>query len=107
MITEKELSQAIRECEKEPITASKVSKLADLYIIQDHLFGYNGGYSYSNAPAKTVENVIEINGDTDFLSVVNGKKSEKVWAVIDEVMEVVKTLHPKMYDRVIEKIEDL
>lgn len=105
MITEKDLLQAIRECEKEPITASKVSKLADLYIIQDHLFGYDNGYSY--APQKSVENVIEINGNTDFLNLVNGKNSEKVWAIVDEVIEVVKTLHPKMHQSILDQIRDI
>ena len=33
MITEKELLQAIAECEAEPITAAKIAKLADFYII--------------------------------------------------------------------------
>ena len=37
MITEKELLSAIAECEAEPITAAKVGKLADFYIIYDHL----------------------------------------------------------------------
>ena len=105
MITEKEIAEAIRECEKEPITASKVGKLADLYIIQDHLFGYDNDYSY--APQRTVENVIEINGNTDFLKLVNGKNAEKVWAIIDEVIEVVQTLHPKMYQSILDKIRDI
>lgn len=105
MITEKELLQAIRECEAEPITASKIGKLADFYIIYDHLFGapYDNQYSYANEP----ENHIKTNGDSQFLRIVDGKKSEKVWKIMDELMEAVKTLHPKMYDRVVEKISDI
>jgi hypothetical protein len=106
MITEKELLQAIRECEAEPITPSKIGKLADFYIIYDHLFGapYEADYSYSN---KVGNPTIETSSDTEFLKAVNGKPSNKVWAILDEIMEVVKTLHPKMYDKAIDKISDL
>lgn len=106
MITEKELLQAIRECEAEPITPSKIGKLADFYIIYDHLFGvpYEADYSYSNNVEKPM---IETTSDTEFLKAVNGKPSDKVWAILDEIMEVVKTLHPKMYDKAIDKISDL
>ena len=106
MITEKELLQAIRECEAEPITPSKFRKLADFYIIYDHLFGvpYEAEYSYSN---KVGNPTIETSSDTEFLKAVNGKPSDKVWAILDEIMEVVKTLHPKMYDKAIDKINDL
>lgn len=106
MITEKELLQAIRECEAEPITPSKIGKLADFYIIYDHLFGvpYETEYGYSN---KVGNPTIETSSDTEFLKAVNGKPSDKVWAILDEIMEVVKTLHPKMYDKAIDKISDL
>ena len=104
MITEKELLAAIEECEAEPITPNKVSKLADFYIIYDHLFGqpYDSGYSYQ-AP---IENTIEVKGDSDFLKTVNGMKSEKVWAVMDELMTVLEATNPRLYDGVMRKLED-
>ena len=105
MITERELLRAIDECQQEPITSSKRGTLADLFIIYDHLFGepIQNGYSYANK----VENIIYTNGDTEFLATVNGKDTEKVMAIMDELMEATKTLHPRMYDRVIEKISDI
>ena len=105
MITERELLRAIDECQQEPITSSKRGTLADLFIIYDHLFGepIQNGYSYANK----VENIIYTNGDTEFLATVNGKDTDKVMAILDELMEATKTLHPRMYDRVIEKISDI
>ena len=104
MITERELLRAIDECQQEPITSTKRGTLADLFIIYDHLFGEptNAGYSYDNK----IEKQIYTNGDTEFLETVNGKDAEKVMAIMDELMEATKTLHPRMYDRVIEKIKD-
>lgn len=105
MITERELLRAIDECQQEPITSSKRGTLADLFILYDHLFGepMNIGYSYDNK----IEKQIYTNGDTEFLATVTGKDTEKVMAIMDELMEATKTLHPRMYDRVIEKISDI
>lgn len=105
MITERELLKAIDECQQEPITSAKRGTLADLFIIYDHLFGepIQSGYSYDNK----IEKQIYTNGDTEFLATVNGKDTEKVMGILDELMEATKTLHPRMYDRVIEKINDI
>lgn len=105
MITEKELMEAIKECETEPVTLAKISKLADFYTVYDHLFGMpvDDGYSY----AGNVENVIQTNGDTEFLSTVNGKDAEKVLAVIDELLEAVKLLQPRMYDGVLRRLYEI
>ena len=103
MITERELLRAIDECQQEPITSSKRGTLADLFIIYDPLFGqpYNDGYSYENK----VENIIQTNGDTEFLATVNGKDTEKVMAILDELMEATKVLQPRIYDQVIERVQ--
>ena len=105
MVTERELLQAIRECEAEPITQSKIGKLADFYIIYDHLFGepFAPEYSYKN----DVEKFITVNGDSDFFDAINGKKSEKVFHLLDEFMEAIKSLHPRMHSSFIEKLRDL
>lgn len=105
MITEKELLDAIQECESEPITLSKISKLADFYIIYDHLFGkpLESEYSQKSPPEK----VIETGGKSEFLKAVNGKKTEKVFDVLDELMEAIRALHPRMYDGVLQKISDI
>lgn len=105
MITEKELDQYIEHCLQEPVTSNKRNILADLIIIKNYLFGepIQSGYSYANK----VENIIYTNSDTEFLATVNGKDTEKVMAIMDELMEATKTLHPRMYDRVIEKINDI
>jgi hypothetical protein len=91
MITERELLRAIDECQQEPITSSKRGTLADLFIIYDHLFGQpiSVGYSYDNKIEKTT---IETKGDTEFLEIVNGKDTEKVMAILDELMEATRVL---------------
>ena len=118
MITEKEVAQAIEECMREPVTGNKRAVLADLIIIQDYLFGESTRaqeaphmpipmQSYSAPPMEQVETYVETNGDSEFLKVVDGRKAEKVWKLIDELVEAVKILHPRMYTTFIDKIQDL
>lgn len=55
-------------------------------------------------PEYQIENKINVKGDSDFLKMVNGKDQEKVFLVIDELMETIKILHPRMFNSVIDRI---
>ncbi len=118
MLTEREVLQAIDECMAEPMTGNKRSVLADLFIIHDHLFGEPmkttepqqmpmSMQSYSAPPMEQVEIYVETNGDSEFLKAVNGRKAERVWKLMDELVEAVKILHPRMYTTFIDKVQDL
>ena len=108
MITEKDLLLSIDDCLQEPITGSKRSVLADLIIIQNYLFGEpiedNRGYSYENRVEKSI---IQTNSDAEFLQLVNGKDINSVLDVMQELMEAIKILQPRMYDSVLTKIQDI
>ena len=117
MITEKEIEQAIKECLREPVTGNKRAVLADLIIIQGYLFGEPTRaqevqqpmhmQSYSSPPMEQVENYIQTTGDSEFLKAVDGRKADKVWKLVDELVEAVKILHPRMYTTFIDKVQDL
>ena len=120
MITEKEVAQDIEECMRDPITGNKRAVLADLIIIQDYLFGEPTRaqevpqpmpipmQSYS-APQtlEQVETYVKTSGDSEFLKAVDGRKAERVWPLINELVEAVKILHPRMYTTFIDKVQDL
>ena len=63
--------------------------------------------SYSAPPMEQVETYIETNGDSEFLKAVDGRKADKVWELMDELVEAVKILHPRMYTTFIDKVQDL
>ena len=117
MITEKEVAQALEECMRDPITGNKRAVLADLIIIQDYLFGEPTRaqevqhpmpmQSYSAPHMEQVEIYVETNGDSEFLKAVDGRKSERIWKLMDELVEAVKILHPRMYTTYIDKVQDL
>ena len=117
MITEKEVAQAIDECMREPVTGTKRAVLADLIIIQDYLFGEHMQaqdapqpmplQSYSAPPIEQAETYIQTDCGSEFLKAVDGRKADKVWKLMDELVEAVKILHPRMYTTFIDKVQDL
>ena len=118
MITEKDVLNAIDECMQDPITGNKRAALAQLFIIHDHLFGELTRaqevpqmpmpmQSYSAPPMEQVEIYVETNGDSEFLKAIDGRKAERVWKLMDELVEAVKILHPRMYTTFIDKVQDL
>ena len=63
---------------------------------------------FNKMPFSTVYAVIvELVGDSEFLKAVDGRKADKVWKLIDELVEAVKILHPRMYTTFIDKVQDL
>lgn len=54
-----------------------------------------------------IENKINVNGDSEFLKLVNGKDQSAVLPIIDELMEAVKILHPRMFNSVIDRISKI
>lgn len=38
---------------------------------------------------------------------ISGRKADKVWKLIDELVEAVKILHSRMYATFIDKVQDL
>ena len=110
MITEKDLNEAIAECQgvKNP-DANTCIMLAAFYTIKDKLFpeslrvDKSSGYSYDNL--KTIEETINYNSDTDFGNAIYGKDINEVLSVMDEAMEAIQVLQPSLYKSIIRKIE--
>lgn len=109
MVTEKELLDAIRECEKDPITYNSIEKLANLYTVHYHLYG-DRRYSHIVTPVQAMQSKVEATigdyGDTEFLLKVKGMKAETVWKIIDELLEVLKVTNSRLYDGVIRKLDN-
>lgn len=101
MLTQREIIDAIRECEDSPASYQNCQLLASLYIIYDHMFPPE-----RQSEIKT-ETVIEDYGKSDFLLSIGRKNAEKVWNVMDELMSTLQAVNPKLYDGVLRKIDDL
>ena len=108
MITRQDLEEAIAECQgqRNP-NASTCMKLAAFYTIRNELFGEEKQaerlYSYAPEPVETIQSY----GDSEFLEAVSGKSVDSIMPIMDELMDAMKVLQPRIYDSVMRKIGNL
>ena len=51
---------------------------------------------YASAPDKKDDTYVVINSDTEFAHLVDGRKQEEVCPVIDELMDTIHTIYPRL-----------
>lgn len=102
MITQKEIDEAINEVAEEMQNYNDCQKLATFLTLKDLLYP-----KYRQYIETVTETVVDYEGASEFSSVVNGKVAVDVWQVIEELMEAMKWLYPRIYNQVIEKIKNI
>lgn len=109
MITEKDLQEAIAECEgqRNP-TASTCIKLAAYLTILQNLYPESGkrdDYSfYQMSRSADPDPGIDYDSDTEFSRMVHGRSAAEIMPVMDELMSTIKVIHPRLYNGVINKL---
>ena len=100
MITEEDLKEAIAECHgtRNP-NASTCIKLASYYAILDHM-KEEPTYSYASEPTGQVR----YDSGSAFSDAIRGKDIHHVLSVIDELMETLQILSPKLYDATMDEL---
>ena len=108
MISEKDLQDAIAECqgERHP-NASTCIKLAAYFTIYDHLYPRQAEQP-EEVPQKIFQTVDEATvgnyGDTDFYRIISGRKAAEVWPIMNELMETIQVINPRLYDGVMRQL---
>lgn len=108
MITEQDLIEAIAECqgERNP-NANTCIKLAAYLTIKENLFPKEvvevPTYSYAMEPVVNESYFSK----SDFSQTVKEKGIERSFPVIDELMDTLIYINPKLYDSVMRKIADM
>ena len=100
MIKEEELREAIAECQgqRNP-NANTCMKLASYLTILDHMteptYTEKPSYSFAAPP---------FTSDTEFGRKVQDKDVNEVLSVMDELMETLRILNPRLYDGVLSRL---
>lgn len=99
MISDAELLEAISECENSRPSYQACEKLATFYTVYDHLH-----------PAKSAQNDLELiamgdYGSSDFLSAIRGKNARDICLKLDDLMQALSVLNPKLYAAFMEKLQ--
>ncbi len=112
MLDRKEIEIEIARLEYGESSYPAYAKLANLYTIRQQMdrekeqatapVSYQSAYLYAQDSS-----AIDLYGDTDFLRAIEGKNPAAVWAVIDDLMDTLHTVNPRVYDGVLRKIRAL
>lgn len=88
--------------------------LAACYILQDHMFGNAeqlfgnpeqfSGYSSAPPPEIPAPETVGEYGESEFLRAVAGKNPAAVWKVMNELMDDLAVINPRVYAGVMRKI---
>ena len=118
MITEQDLQEAIAECEGQRNPgANTCMKLAAFYTIKEHLYPspdkanvlpeqYRQAWPMAYMDSgNNPETVINYDSGSEFSSRINGRKSADIWPLIDELMDALMAINPRLYDSVMRKIK--
>lgn len=99
MISESELLDAIAECERAKPSYQACEKLATFYTVYDHLH-----------PVNSAQNDFELialgdYGTSDFLNAIRGKNAREICLKIDDLLQALSVLNPKLYAAFMEKVQ--
>lgn len=98
MLDKRELLEAIEHLEDNVRDFKDCERLASLYTI------YNFKFAKKDAHEPICELIIRVEENSEFLSAVNGKQSEKVWKLLDDLMSVLADKDPTLYEKTIDKL---
>lgn len=105
LIREEDLLDAIAECQGERNPDARTCRnLAAFYTILDHIQEKNDtksiedGYSYDAPPT------IEYQSNSDFSNVINGRDVNEIMPILDELMDTLIIVNPRLYDSVMRKL---
>lgn len=106
----KEIEWAISELEHEESSKFGYILLAALYACRNEMMGPSAPQSqiaaYSEAAAPEGDALGKY-GDSEFLMAIAGKGPEKVWAIMDDLMDALRVVNRRAYDNVIRKLEEI
>jgi hypothetical protein len=102
MPTKDELLKAIDEVSRLPDTYSKCQKLATFYILLNSLYPDE---DFKNDISTQFQNTNTEFEGSEFLQKIKGHDISKVLSVLDELMEALKALNPRLYANTLRRFE--
>lgn len=102
MLSKSELLNAIDELEDSAPTFANCQKMATFYTLLNSM--YRSGNDSERKVEIVHEEVIGDHGDSDFLRMIDGMDSHETWTTMDELMETIRVLQPKLYDSVMRRL---
>lgn len=114
MIREQDLHEAIAECQgKRNPDANTCIKLAAYLTILNSLYPKDGAKPVPDTPVQVQAqsfaadpDTIQWEGDSDFARVICGRAVSHIMPIMEELMETVQVLQPRLYDATMRRLKE-
>ena len=108
MLDAREIDSEIAKWEALESSYPNYAKLADLYVIRREMQKQDSPESdYSREYSAAGPQPLKSYGDSEFLQAVAGKDPAAVWEIMDDLMDTLRVVNPRVYDRIMGKIKSL
>lgn len=98
------INGTIAEWEAKDLTFVVVERLAWLYIVRDNALMR---VKDQTGEEPVVMPAVAISSGSEFMEACSKANPAKMWPVLDELMETLKVLQPKLYEAIIERLNDI
>ena len=106
MITEQDLRAAIAECQGQRNPNSNTCiKLAAYYTILDHMYGGADTVSV-DIPSYSHSSNENYTSNSEFMETIKNMDIDSVLQILDELMDTLKAVQPRLYQAVIRKLNN-
>ena len=99
MISIEQISGEIAALEEEKPTYVIMQKLANLYVVRDHLILPQQQTQIPDS--KTISTML----DSEFMQAIDGKNIDDILPVIDEAMYAIQVLNPQLFKSIMKRIK--
>ena len=106
MFTRAELDDAVNELLDGKHSIQNCEKLAAIYVVLDHLYGEEKPMMQVSHDNK-IESEVGYYGSSDFLKTIAGKSAKDVWRLMDELVEAITVLNPRLMNNFYEKLNNI
>lgn len=106
MISERELLEAIKECQTPPKSYDKCKKLATYFVLLNNLYPVEKDYKQAVQAQKLgYFDPLSIS-DSEFMQAVADKDWSEWLVILDELMDTIHIVEPRLYNAVMRKLRE-
>ena len=107
MFTQAELEDAVNELMHGKHSIQNCEKLAAVYTVLDHLYGEKPIMDFGYSNDNKIESEVGQYGNSEFLKAIAGKSSKDAWLLMDELIEALTVLNPRLISNFYEKLNNI
>lgn len=100
------LSEIDKYNAKADLTPNECIRLAAFYTILNCQYPIEQSVpqSTSMASGENIEKTISVDGNSEFFTAIDGRNSTEMWELMNELMDAISVVNPKLYESVMRKI---